>query len=195
MKTRWADTVSPETVWREYPRPSFARQGYRILNGLWKYAFTETDEMPEAYEGKILVPFSPEAALSGVKRQLKPEEFLWYRTECFLEKPEGGSRVLLHFGAVDQSCKVYVNGTYAGSHDGGYLPFTLDITACLVKGQETVLEVCVSDSSDTSYHSRGKQSLNPGGMPLASANAIQISGTKTPSISRQTIFISMSSSK
>ncbi len=163
--TRWSSLVTPENVWREYPRPAFARKGWICLNGLWEYAFTGEEEAPSRFDGQILVPFSPEAPLSGVERQLKPEEFLWYRRRFSL--PEGalekGRRILLHFGAVDQTCTVCLNGTKAGSHTGGYLPFTMDITKLCRAGEQELL-VKVQDISDTGWHSRGKQKLKAGGM-------------------------------
>ncbi len=163
--TRWSSQVTPEHVWTEYPRPAFAREGWTCLNGLWEYAFTQGETAPSRFDGQILVPFSPEAPLSGVDRQLRPEEFLWYRRTFFL--PEGalekGRRILLHFGAVDQICAVYLNGERAGGHTGGYLPFTLDITECCRMGEQELL-VKVRDVSDTGWHSRGKQKLQAGGM-------------------------------
>ena len=104
--------------------------------------------------------------LSGVSRQLKPDEYLWYRRTFTLEKWNGlktRRRLILHFGAVDQVCAVYVNGRKAARHTGGYLPFTADITA-LVRNGGNELIVAVKDLSDTSYHARGKQRLERGGM-------------------------------
>lgn len=165
LKTRWGRQVTPENVWKEYPRPSLVRRGWKSLNGLWEYAFTDEEKEPEVFDGQILVPFSPEASLSGVGRQLKPDEWLWYRRNFSLNGLSGrGKRILLHFGAVDQTCTVYVNGRNAGSHQGGYLPFTLDITELCRKEQENQLLVKVCDVSDTSFHSRGKQKLSGGGM-------------------------------
>ena len=147
----------------EYPRPQFKRQSYLSLNGRWEYAFTSSAALPAAYEGTILVPYSPESKLSGVGRQLKPGEFLHYRRT--FELPEGffRGRVLLNFGACDQVCKVYVNGAEVGGHKGGYLPFTFDITAFLREGCN---ELCVAVEDDASSHiyGRGKQSYNRGGI-------------------------------
>lgn len=116
------------------------------------------------YDGKILVPFSPEAPLSGVERQLKPQEFLWYRRTLPAEmKREKGKRWILHFGAVDQYAVVKINGKDVKRHLGGYLPFSVDITEELTDG-DNVLQVLVRDYSDAFYYSRGKQSLKRGGM-------------------------------
>lgn len=146
----------------EYPRPAMKRDSYINLNGTWDYAFTKDSEFPDSYDGTILVPFSPETSLSGVNRQLQPDEFLWYHR--FFTNPSAfGSRVLLHFGAVDQKADVYINQTLVSTHCGGYLPFYADITDALLPGQNSLL-VRVQDVSDTSYHARGKQKLTRGGM-------------------------------
>lgn len=163
MLTRWGEALDKSRVLPEYPRPQLRRGSYINLNGLWDFAFTPAgDKQPSVWEGKILVPFSPESELSGVRRALKPDEYLWYRRQ--LPKPEGMSgRVILHFGAVDQSCTVYINGLRAFRHTGGYLPFELDATGFLTKPVNE-LTVSVRDVSDMSYHSRGKQKARRGGI-------------------------------
>lgn len=163
MLTRWGRDLDPENPLPEYPRPQLLRDSstWRNLNGTWLYAFAGA-ERPATWDGTIVVPFSPEAPLSGVGRQLQPAEYLWYRREglTFPAAP-AGSRTLLHFGAVDQSCTVWVNGTDVGSHTGGYLPFTLDVTDALSPGSQCV-EVRVRDLSETGPHARGKQRLDRG---------------------------------
>lgn len=166
LYTRWGKEIDENHVLQEYPRPLLIRNSYMNLNGIWEYAFTKEFRKPETYEGKILVPFSPESVLSGVGRQLKPDEYLWYRCRFSVtikRHRKWGTRRLLHFGAVDQSCVVYVNGHEAARHTGGYLPFEADITELLVEGENELI-VSVKDLSDTSYHSRGKQKLKRGGM-------------------------------
>ncbi len=138
------------------------REHWLNLNGVWEHAFTATAERPAAYGGPIVVPFSPEATLSGVDRQLQPDEWLWYRRSFTAPDLLPGGRVLLHFGAVDQSCTVWVNGREVGSHTGGYLPFTLDVTEPLQAGADNLLEVRVQDLSETGVHARGKQRLDRG---------------------------------
>lgn len=166
LYTRWGRELDPQNVLPEYPRPLLRRSSYTNLNGYWDYAFTREFKIPEKYDGQILVPFSPEAVLSGVSRQLMPDEYLWYRRVFIIEGWNGrksGRRLLLHFGAVDQACAVYVNGQRAARHTGGYLPFEADITQ-LVRDGENELIVAVKDLSDTSCHARGKQRLERGGM-------------------------------
>ena len=165
LYTRWGREMDPEHVLSEYPRPLLVRENYTNLNGYWEYGFTEEYREPEKYQGKILVPFSPESVLSGVSRQLKPEEYLWYRRSFRLEgwKEKNDRRLLLHFGAVDQSCVVLINGRRAARHTGGYLPFSADITKLVTDG-ENELVVSVKDLTETSWHARGKQRLKRGGM-------------------------------
>ena len=175
LTTVWGENLNPEHVLEEYPRPQLKRDNYTILNGYWNYAITRTPDIPEAYDGKILVPFSPESILSGVEKQLQPEEYLWYERSIFISAEEytslplacehspSSKRLILHFGAVDQIAHVYLNGKTVCTHSGGYLPFEADITPFLREGNNS-LSVCVQDTSDTSYHTRGKQTLKRGGM-------------------------------
>lgn len=154
----------------EHPDPQFARADYRVLNGWWDYAFVEVGsareasnawrdaDAPDAFEGKILVPFSPEAPLSGVRRQLRPDELLWYRTEFDSHDLPHGERCLLHFEAVDYECACYVNGSKAALHVGGYEPFSVDITEALVEGANEIA-LCVHDASEQGPQLRGAQRL------------------------------------
>ncbi len=162
LYTRWAEEFDREHVLTEYPRPSMVRDSYENLNGEWEYAIRREEMLPETYDGTILVPFSPEAVLSGVEKTVYPEDVLHYRRSFVMERLEG-RRALLHFGAVDQSCRIYINQKLAGVHEGGYLPFTLDITELVTEG-ENILQAVVRDCTDTSFHARGKQKLDRGGM-------------------------------
>lgn len=164
MLTPWGEALDREHPLPEYPRPQLRRNSYLNLNGIWEYAITKTAEKPAAMQGEIVVPFSPETLLSGVGHILQPDEYLWYRRSVTL--PEGffrGGRLLLHFGAVDQRCTVWVNGQEAGSHIGGYLPFALDVTE-LIEGDAFTLELRVTDPTDTGSLSRGKQRLKNTGI-------------------------------
>jgi len=158
LKSRWAEQVNKTDVHPEYPRPNLVRDSFFNLNGEWEYCINENVHLSE-YDGTILVPFSPESFLSGVQKTLKPKEFLHYR-KCFV-LPDGfqTGRVLLHFGAVDQECIVYMNGRKVGTHRGGYLAFHFDVTEYLQDG-ENELTVCVRDMTEESSHARGKQKVN-----------------------------------
>ena len=163
--TRWGRDLDPDHVLQEYPRPQLVRDSYLNLNGWWDYAITSADEAASAYDGRILVPFSPEAPLSEVGRQLQPDERLTYHRLLTLPEgfvPEGG-RVLLHFGAVDQTCTVLLNDVEVGRNVGGYQSFTCDLTDALRPG-ENVLVVVVRDLSDRHDHATGKQRLHKGGI-------------------------------
>ena len=147
----------------EYPRPALRRDSCEILNGPWQYAITQTAEYPAAWQGSILVPYSPEAPASGVGRTLQPGQWLHYH-RLFAPPAGEGGRVLLHFGAVDYACAVQVNGHLAGGHRGGYWPFTLDITDLLNGTGRNSLWVAVQDPTGHGTQARGKQTLRPGGM-------------------------------
>ena len=136
LLTRWGEALDPETVRGEHPRPQFARDRFISLNGWWDYAFVpmgahRTVRPPDAFDGRILVPFSPESLLSGVGRQLQPDELLWYVRRVPVPAMGEGERCLLHFEAVDFACACCVNGQVVGTHEGGYLPFAFDITEAL----------------------------------------------------------------
>ena len=163
LSTRWAKEVDLKCPIPEYPRPNMVRDSYLNLNGEWEYCINQSKET-DHYDGTIIVPFSPETALSGVQKMVMPEDYLHYRK--MFELPEGfkKERVLLHFGAVDQECDVFLNGKKLGSHVGGYLAFYFDVTEYLVEG-ENVLTLCVKDYTEKAPHARGKQKLvRKGGM-------------------------------
>ena len=146
----------------EYPRPQFYRDSYLSLNGYWEYAFSDTPNIPTGWEGKILVPYSPETKLSEVSRLLKPGEYLFYRLEFELNDIIIKDKVLLHFLGVDQIADVYLNGQHLGQHIGGYLPFEFEIKEHLKEQNELIVRV--QDFTDTSFYSRGKQKLKHGGI-------------------------------
>ncbi|MBQ7736627.1 MAG: glycoside hydrolase family 2 [Oscillospiraceae bacterium] len=163
MLTNWGKDLDREAPLPEYPRPQLKRDSYVNLNGLWDYAFTESEAKPARWDGQIVVPFSPEAPLSGVNRRLKKTETLHYRRSFTL--PEGFrlDRVILHFGAVDQIAKIYVNNIMVTEHRGGYWPFSADITPALRSG-ENELRVSVRDDADDDALAYGKQRYKSGGI-------------------------------
>lgn len=165
LSTPFGEMLLPEHVLTEYPRPQFERSEYCNLNGYWDYAFSDKKHFPDSYMGKILVPFSPEAPLSGVNRQLKPGEYLWYRRYLPVSEFDllRNNRLILHFGAIDYEADIFVNGQKVCSHKGGYLPFSCDITKYL-EPADNELAVRVCDPSDEGTQSRGKQILRRGGI-------------------------------
>lgn len=190
LTTRWSAEVSPENAHPEYPRPALRREAWLNLNGLWAYAIRPRQEImpgtaapaaansaapepsgpgaiaaaPPAWEGEILVPYPVESALSGVQRPVMPEQRLWYRRSLALPAAWQGSRILLHFEAVDWQAQIWLNGVEVGSHEGGYDPFSVDITAALRREGEQTLTVAVWDPTDTGSQPRGKQVLKPEGI-------------------------------
>lgn len=163
MKTAWTDKVDPNMPLPEYPRPQLARHGWMNLNGLWDYAINDSSRFPKDFDGQIVVPFSPEAPLSGVNRQLKSGEYLWYRRAVAIPGEFSGKRIILHFGAVDQTAAVWVNSAQVANHTGGYLPFEADVTDAIENGY-MLLTVRVSDDTDKGGHTRGKQKTKRGGI-------------------------------
>ncbi|MBO7686860.1 MAG: beta-galactosidase [Kiritimatiellae bacterium] len=166
LMTTWGEKITPENAWREYPRPQMARANWTNLNGEWDYAVTcvtNTPGRPTKWDGKILVPFCLESALSGVGRLLEPDQFLWY-TRTITCDPKPGERILLHFGGVDFRTMVFIghNEVTDVPHEGGQNPFTLDITD-YVKPGANELTVCVWDPTEDFINSRGKQSFKPKG--------------------------------
>ena len=162
--TRWGRPDADQPPLNEYPRPQLMRPDWLNLNGEWEYGVFPADQTPEELEGRILVPFSPEASLSGADRAPGAGEKAWYARSFTL--PEGffKGRLFLHFGAVDQICRVYVNGHPAGEHSGGYTPFTLDITPFIRQMGENHIQVSAEDRTELGTGSYGKQSSTPWGI-------------------------------
>ena len=189
--TVWGEALDSSNVLPEYPRPRMQRDNYVMLNGAWDYAIVPVDggicietlaqqAIPSRWDGQIVVPFSPEAPLSGVGRTVRPNELLWYKRKIELPKLADDQRFILHFEAVDWMCACFVNGKLAGTHTGGYLPVSFDVTNLLgpAAAGESVGEVessvtaesgaiaelvlCVWDPSDTGSQLRGKQRLSRG---------------------------------
>lgn len=159
IRTPWFDKVDRRLPLAEYPRPQFERKDWICLNGEYDYAVTgDTADAPKKYDGKILVPFSVESELSGVGKALLPEQRLWYHRKFTVGKEFSGKEALLHFGAVDWQCSVWVNGKLVGEHTGGYNPFTFNITDVITEG-ENELVVKVFDPTDAGHQQRGKQIL------------------------------------
>jgi hypothetical protein len=165
LMTRWAKDVSPDRALPEYPRPQMVRDNWVNLNGLWDYAIApKADAAPSEYQGKILVPFPVESALSGVKKMVGVDNKLWYRRTFETPKDAAGKRLLLHFGAVDWQATVWVNGKEIGAHQGGYDPFTFDITDALKGDGTQEIVVGVWDPTNDGPQPRGKQVKKPGGI-------------------------------
>lgn len=165
LTTRFSEKLTPETAHPEYPRPQMVRKDWLNLNGLWDYAVRAKEaSRPESFDGKILVPFPIESALSGVMKRVSDREKLWTRRQVNVPAAWRGRKVLLHFGAVDWEAVVWANGIQVGEHRGGYDPFTCDVTTALGSGQTLEVVVAAWDPTDSSTQPRGKQVHRPGGI-------------------------------
>ncbi|MDC7225332.1 MAG: glycoside hydrolase family 2 TIM barrel-domain containing protein [Spirochaetales bacterium] len=143
----------------DYPRPQMERDQWMNLNGYWDYTIiSSTNETC----GRILVPFAVECSLSGVGQSLQPDEILIYSRNFRIPEDWEGSRIILNFEAVDYDCRCSINGVDSGSHRGGYLPFSFDITDHLIPFGLNEIILSVKDPSDAGFQQRGKQVLNPG---------------------------------
>ena len=179
IMTPWAAEIAPSSVLPEYPRPQMVRKDWQSLNGLWDYAVTPKEAPePETYDGRILVPFALESALSGVGRTLTAEDALWYRTTFRLPKKWTSGKaletrtVLLNFQAVDWAAEVWLNGHFLGSHTGGYTAFSFDLEDALNPSGDQTLVVRVLDGTDNNGQPRGKQVSHPSGIWYTAVSGI-----------------------
>ena len=163
LKTRWASEIDVNNVLSEYPRPIMERGEWQNLNGLWDYVILPVGQSPTSFDGEILVPFPVESSLSGVQERVGKDNELWYQREFTIPSGWRNNKVLLHFGAVDWRTDVWVNDIKVGNHQGGYTPFSFDITQALTNGSNTV-RVKVWDPTDDGYQPRGKQVNKPHGI-------------------------------
>ncbi len=201
LLTPWGEGLDFTHILAEHPHPQFERASFLTINGLWDFSLIDAGEEaasawattppPESYDAQIIVPFTPETVLSGVNRHVLPTNLLWYRRRIahaeICRAAAGGTawdgrlrdaRVILHFEAVDYACSCWVNGTCVGTHVGGYLPFSFDITDAVrdsfcrqgpsggdaPEGDGVVVELCVFDPSDEGVQLRGKQRLEREGI-------------------------------
>ncbi|MBN6033766.1 glycoside hydrolase family 2 protein [Amycolatopsis sp. 195334CR] len=163
LPTPWTHEVGPDNALPEYPRPRLVRERWLNLNGLWEY--TTEHRRGE----RILVPYPPESALSGIGRH---DDLMWYRRTFEIPGDWAGERVLLHFGAVDQCATVWVNHQLVAEHEGGYTEFSADITDALrADGPQEVL-VRAEDRVDIGTFPLGKQRRAPGGILYTGASGI-----------------------
>ncbi|MEO5891876.1 MAG: sugar-binding domain-containing protein [Ferruginibacter sp.] len=205
ISTSWASKVDPAKPLPEYPRPQLVRNNWMNLNGLWQYSILPkaSESIPASFAGNILVPFAVESALSGVGKTVGKDSVLWYERELTLPATFKNNHVLLQFGAVDWLCNVYVNGKAVGTHEGGYDPFSFDITTALNKKGKQKISIRVWDPSDDGPQPRGKQVKNPNGIWYTPVTGIwqtvwleavpktYISTTKqTPDIDKKTLRLS-----
>ncbi|HEX5168961.1 MAG TPA: glycoside hydrolase family 2 TIM barrel-domain containing protein [Cyclobacteriaceae bacterium] len=174
LQTKWAkDVIGNPAPHPEYPRPQMVRDNWLNLNGSWDYSITQAPaEQPQAWQGKILVPFPVESLLSGVKKSVGRDQRLFYRKIVQLPAKSKNKNVLLHFGAVDWQCDVFIDGEKVGSHSGGYDPFYFDITSALKNSANHEIVVSVWDPADDGPQPRGKQVNHPKSIWYTSVSGI-----------------------
>jgi hypothetical protein len=172
LMTSYAAKIDTANVLAEYPRPQMTRQLWMNLNGIWQFqpGTGTTETLPTGkLSRKILVPFPVESAISGIMAHY---DKLWYRKVFTVPANWTGQHVLIHFGAVDYQSEVFVNGQSVGTHQGGYDPFTFDITSKLTASGPQEITVRVYDPTDAGGQPRGKQTLNPGGIMYTCSSGI-----------------------
>lgn len=160
LTTVYSSKMNKDCPWNEYPRPSLKRDSFICLNGEWDFSYSISE--PTEYKEKILVPFPPESVLSGIGRGHKDEEKLYYKRRFSVPEGFQKKRTVLHFGAVDQICEIFLNGVRIGEHKGGYLPFSFDITD-VISEETNELKVIAEDNLSHIYP-YGKQKKKRGGM-------------------------------
>ncbi len=171
ISTPWTDQVGPGNALPDYPRPQLTRPRWQNLNGVWEYAPAESTEPPlgQQLRERILVPYPPESALSGIQRH---DDHAWYRRTFDVPPDWHGQRVILHFGAVDQTAQVWVNGKRVTTHTGGYTEFSVDVTDALRPGGAQEIVVGVEDRNDGAAMPVGKQRNHPGGIFYTGSSGI-----------------------
>ena len=161
LYTKFSKQLDKELPHSYYPRMQLQRDSFLCLNGEWQFCINKESSKRD-YNETILVPFSPESMLSGIGRIIQPDEYMHYRRKFTIPNNFVKDILYLHFGAVDQECDVYLNGKFIGRNEGGYIPFTFDITDSIIDG-ENILELDVKDAIDPKYP-YGKQTYKRGGM-------------------------------
>lgn len=165
IMTPWAEKVDPNKVLDDYPRPQMVRDNWYNLNGIWDFAKVEAMNYntTQPYQTKILVPFPMESAISGVmdtNHEQNKGKIFAYRRKFTIPQNMKKDEILLHFGAVDWKCEIYVNGIKVGSHTGGFDPFYFNITSALKPGKKEQ-EICVfvQDYQEFGGYPHGKQKI------------------------------------
>lgn len=205
ISTPWAEKVDPSHVLDVYPRPQLVRNNWVNLNGSWDYSILpkSAETIPASFDGKILVPFAIESSLSGVNKEVGKDNVLWYNRTFSVPANIKNKEILLHFGAVDWHCEVFVNGKKAGEHKGGFDPFSFEISSLLKSGKQQQLTVRVWDPTDDGPQPRGKQVKKPEGIWYTPVTGIWqtvwlevvpktyiVSTRQTPDLDKQTLAFS-----
>jgi hypothetical protein len=164
LYTVWSESIDPSSPWPEYPRPALVRDEWMSLNGLWDYAVCDKGDERPAPQGKILVPYPVESALSGVGLRITDSLAIWYTNDFITPKKWDGKQLIINFEASDWETTVWVDDNFVVCHQGGYDPFSCNITQYLSQGRKHNLVVKVTDPTDSGRQPRGKQVSEPHGI-------------------------------
>lgn len=169
MLPRMPHDLTPAAVDGAYPRPQLVRARWHELDGTWAFAFDPDDvgreqgwaQAPEAISGTIVVPFPPESSASGIGDTIG-HRVMWYRRSVTADEVSqaghrSGRRLVLHFGAVDYRCEVWIDGQLAARHEGGHTPFRVEIPAAAAASRGFDVVVRVEDEAGDLAQPRGKQ--------------------------------------
>ena len=161
QELRTSDSQLDTIPLSEYPRPQFKRDSYLSLNGEWEFTHNKKEELPLSYDKKIIVPYCVESSLSNIKEIYDSNEILFYKKEFVLPNGFNKGRIILHFDGVDCYARIFINKKEVFYHEGGYIPFEMDISPYIE--EKNIIEVCVKDPLD-GIECYGKQKDNRGGM-------------------------------
>lgn len=161
LSSEYGEKLNHDHPLPEHPNPLFQRDSYVSLNGLWDFAITKSAKRPETYSQQILVPFAVETSLSGIQTKVKKSDVLHYRKTFDVPDAYVGHDAILHLDAVDQVCDVFLNGRFLAHHESGYFPIAAHVSYL---PKNNVLEVTVSDDTESDIFPRGKQSNDPSGI-------------------------------
>jgi beta-galactosidase/beta-glucuronidase len=181
LESKYIASFNEDSPLDEYPRPYLKRENWVNLNGWWEF-YLEVNTYPHSIINKeisisrkfnenIVVPYSVESFASKVNKSVEPNDLMWYRRYIQIDEIEEESNYILNFEKVDQECQVFVNNVKVFEHSGGYLPFSVEITNNLIKGDNELI-VLVKDFTNTSFYTFGKQTLKRGDIWYTPASGI-----------------------
>lgn len=159
-------SIGQEVPRPEHPEPMTVRPHWLNLNGPWRFRFDADDAGLKqrwqegdgaGFDRSITVPFGWESELSGLAATREPSKIGWYRRT--FRVPDAfprDQRVWIHFQAVDWRADVWVNGKKVAEHEGGYSPFSADVTEAVDRSGDNTLVVRAFDPTDPSLPT-GKQ--------------------------------------
>ena len=175
LKLKEEDKITDENYipLNEFPNPSFKRNNYKLLNGWWDLKISKFNELPTNYDQKVLVPYSIESPLSHVGKLIEVNDYIYYHKTIKLDESLIKNHLILHILGIDQIGEIYINNMKVGVIESGYLPINIDLTPLITKDlKELDIIIKVRDLTDSSYYSRGKQSLKRGTIWYTSSSGI-----------------------